>query len=89
MSGAELVIQPNGDVRMIYSELIDSASLGRTKIVRGSHVEPSDHGWWADLSPVDGPTLGPFDKRSDALAAEICWLRDHWLVPDSVRHSGT
>lgn len=26
--------------------------------------------WWADLTPCGGPVLGPFAKRSEALAAE-------------------
>ena len=31
-------------------------------------------------SPVGGPTLGPFARRSDALAQETAWLEAHWLV---------
>lgn len=30
--------------------------------------------WWADLSPVNGPLLGPFLSRSSALEAEVEWL---------------
>ena len=30
--------------------------------------------YWADLSPVDGPTLGPFRSRDEAIAAEVAWL---------------
>ena len=38
---------------------------------RASHVEPDADGrWWADLSPVAGPRLGPFEVRSAALDAE-------------------
>jgi hypothetical protein len=41
-------------------------------------VEPDAHGqWWADLSPVRGPTLGPFGIRSRALAAEMAWLEQN------------
>jgi hypothetical protein len=32
-----------------------------------------------DLSPVSGPTLGPFQNRSEALAAERSWLLTNWL----------
>jgi hypothetical protein len=47
-------------------------------IRRASHVEPDDDGqWWADLSPVNGPHLGPFAKRSEALTAESSWLEQH------------
>jgi hypothetical protein len=44
-------------------------------IRRASHVEADKAGrWFADLSPVAGPVLGPFDRRSEALAAEHEWL---------------
>ena len=76
----ELLIHPDGTARCVYYEAIDLATLGKIKIQRGSHVEPNEEGKWiADLSPVDGPTLGPFTTRSDALRAEIAWLHDHWL----------
>ena len=78
----QLVIQPDGAVRCLYEETINLNALGRPVITRGSHVEPDGHGRWsADLSPVNGPTLGPFDRRSDALAAERRWLESHWLSP--------
>jgi len=75
-----LVISPGGEVRCIYSEEIDLRSLGPLSIRRASHVEPSDDGrWLADLGPVGGPVLGPFDLRTEALAAEHTWLEVHWL----------
>ena len=77
----ELIIKPTGDVHCIYAEDVDLHALGQPKITRASHVEPDSTGRWvADLTPVAGPTLGPFDKRTDALAAEVKWLRDHWLA---------
>lgn len=77
----QLLIEPSGAVRAIYTELIDFAALGSPAISRASHVEPDPHGrWWADLSPVNGPLLGPFDCRSLALAAEQSWLETHWLA---------
>ena len=76
----ELVITPSGAVRCIYAEDIDLRELGRPAIARASHAEPDENGfWWADLSPVSGPTLGPFRSRSDALTAEHVWLTSHWL----------
>jgi hypothetical protein len=76
----DLVVRSSGQVRCIYDELIDLNTLGTVAIRRASHVEPDDQGrWWADLKPVDGPTLGPFTLRSDALAAERRWLESHWL----------
>lgn len=77
-----LVVDPAGQVRAIYSEEIELAALGRPVIVRASHVEPTPDGRWsADLRLLLGPLLGPFDRRSEALAAELSWLEEHWLLP--------
>ena len=76
----ELVITAGGLIRCIYDEALDLAALGAVEIRRASAVEPDKHGdWWADLSPVEGPRLGPFRRRSAALAAEVDWLRKHVL----------
>ena len=77
----EIVVSSEGNARFVYSETVDLAPLGKLAISRGSHVEPDDTGKWvADLWPVRGPRLGPFSKRTEALAAELQWLHDHWLV---------
>jgi hypothetical protein len=77
----KLLVKPDGTVKAIYDEAIDLAVLGRPTITRASHIEPtSDGGWLADLTPVGGPVLGPFERRSEALAAESDWLERHWLV---------
>jgi hypothetical protein len=76
----ELIVDPCGQVRCLYDEAIDLAALGPLLITRASHVEPDKHGsWWADLAPVEGPKLGPFHLRSDALDAERDWLELNWL----------
>jgi hypothetical protein len=76
----EIVIDPCGTAMCIYCEDIDLAQLGEVDVSRASWVEPDDHGqWWADLSPVNGPTLGPFHRRSAALDAEVQWLRSNVL----------
>lgn len=76
----EIVIKPDGRLCCLYDETIDLHVFGRLEIRRGSHVEPDENGQWqADLSPVQGPVLGPFDRRSDALAAERRWLELNWL----------
>jgi hypothetical protein len=76
----KLLVQPDGTARAIYDEMIDLAVLGQVTITRASHVEPDEQGrWLADLSPVNGPVLGPFDHRSEALQAECEWLERHWL----------
>ncbi len=82
----QLLIHPNGGVRCIYDESIDLSALGRVQIRRGSHVEPDANGRWvADLTPVHGPTLGPFSQRSKALDAERAWLTANWLLADVPR----
>lgn len=76
-----LVVAPDGMVKAIFAETIDLAALGRPTIARASHVEPDAEGrWLADLRPVGGPVLGPFDLRSEALGAEVAWLEAHWLT---------
>ncbi|MCH7725882.1 MAG: hypothetical protein IH991_05290 [Planctomycetes bacterium] len=75
-----LVIKPDGSVRCLYDEAVDLSSLGSLTIQRGSHVEPDATGrWLANLAPVDGPVLGPFNRRSEALSAEREWLEQNWL----------
>jgi hypothetical protein len=77
----DLVVSNSGQVRCIYSDSIPLSHLGKLSITRASHVESNSVGqWMADLSPVDGPLLGPFEFRTDALAAEVDWLRKHWLL---------
>ncbi len=77
----QLVIKPSGDVTCLYDEALDLPALGVLQIRRGSHVEPDEMGsWWADLSPVQGPKLGPFRCRSQALDAEVTWLEANWLT---------
>ena len=62
-------------------EKLDLAALGTMEIRRASHVEPDAVGaWWADLSPVGGPKLGPHTRRSAALEAELTWLQQNLLA---------
>ena len=78
----QLVIASNGIIRCLYDEQLDLQTLGQVNIQRGSHVEPTPDGnWTADLSPVNGPVLGPYALRTDALHAERQWLEQHWLIP--------
>ena len=74
----ELIINPGGMVRCVYGEEVDLQAIGQLHIRRASQVEPDNLGqWWADLSPVGGPRLGPYPSRSQALAAEVRWLDRH------------
>ncbi|WP_040352126.1 hypothetical protein [Blastopirellula marina] len=80
----QIIIKPNGTVRCLYDEVIDLRALGRLAIARGSHVEPeADSSWVVDLAPVNGPHLGPFSQRSEALTAERIWLEANWLSVDT------
>ena len=85
----QLVITPEGTGRCVYGEEIDLHALGRLAIARGSHVEPGNDGrWYADLSPVEGPCLGPFNRRTAALVAEVNWLESNWLTRPSLASGG-
>lgn len=76
----QIVIHPDGSLCSIYDESIDLAALGRLSIRRASHVEADEHGvWWADLAPVGGPRLGPFDRRSEALNGERNWIESRLI----------
>jgi hypothetical protein len=77
----QFVIDAQGRIRCLYDEAIDLHALGELTIVRGSHVEPTASGQWlVNLAPVHGPTLGPFQLRSQALQAEQAWLEQNWLT---------
>ena len=74
----DLFIAPGGVVTAIYAETIDLEAIGKSTISRASHVEPDESGhWFAQI--VNGPNLGPFAKRSEALTAEINWLTENRL----------
>lgn len=75
----KLYVRPDGSAQCMYddAEPIALKELGGIDIKRASNVEPAplDKGKWiADLAPIGGPTLGPFDTRREALAAEIAWV---------------
>ena len=78
----DLIVEPSGRTRCVYSDEIPLREFGQVRIERASHVEPNEQGdWIADLSPVSGPMIGPFQNRTDAIKAEVQWLRDYWLLP--------
>jgi hypothetical protein len=78
----KILILADGTAKCLYAEELDLHALGQLSIQRGSHVEPTEEGHWiADLSPTNGPVLGPFPSRSMALDAEREWLEQNWLVP--------
>jgi hypothetical protein len=77
----KLLVRTDGTAQAVYDEMIDLTVLGRLSITRASHVEPDQESrWQADLTPVGGPVLGPFDRRSEALKAERVWLEHYCLT---------
>jgi hypothetical protein len=76
-----LSIDANGTIRCLYTEALDLDAIGQSETVRASRVEPGPDGqWYADMAPVGGPVLGPFEKRSLALTAEVDWLEENVLT---------
>ena len=73
-----IVVDPSGRVRAIYTENLDLRSLGRAEIRCASHVEPD-----ADRS-LDGRLVSGWRSRPRALrlptyrlAAVFAWLKAH------------
>lgn len=87
----DIIIDANGNMRFIHNDdLSGLLDHGYATIERASHVEPYDGSggepfaakfpgvWWtADMGPSDGPVLGPFKTRAEALAAEVAWLKQN------------
>lgn len=71
-----IIIKPNGTIRHIYDERIDLSRIGIAKIQRASHVEPEGLLWKAYFPEI---VIGPFQKRSEALRAEISYIENHLL----------
>lgn len=77
----ELVITPDGSIRFLWNDaLAPLLTEGDASLFRASQVEPIGTHWFADLALVNGPLLGPFPLRADALAAEAAWLNAHFLT---------
>lgn len=74
----------NGQMRYIYNDgLIGLMKQGNHKTQRASHVEPCETGWSADLTPVNGPVIGPYETRQEALDAEVKWLEENKIpIPE-------
>lgn len=72
-------ISPEGRVQFIWSDKLQPLfAAGVGTISRASHVEPTADGQWtADMGPVNGPVLGPYPVRGEALAAEVSWLNQN------------
>lgn len=73
---SHIVVEPNGTVLLIYEDdLRGLLANGKAEIKRVSSVEPTVDGrWTADLSPINGPVLGPYETRAEALESEVKYL---------------
>lgn len=60
-------------------DLVELIAETEGTVERASHVEPEAGGWVADLAPVGGPRLGPYDLRVTAVQEEVQWLRANVL----------
>lgn len=72
----KILVKPDGTTVFLYNDkLRPLMAEGKSEIKRASHVEPTKDGKWeADMSPVGGPVLGPFETREEALKEEVKWL---------------
>lgn len=78
-----LTVDAAGTVQFIYDdELVELIGEGQSQTRRASTVEPVFGGWAADMSLLTGgcgPVLGPYLRRSEALAAEVAWIKANVL----------
>jgi hypothetical protein len=74
-----IAIAQDASVKFIHNDAMFLAlkEEGTATVQRASHVEPTVDGLWeADMSPVNGPLLGPYTTRQEALDKEILWLEE-------------
>ena len=68
----QIIVKPTGVFISVYDDAFDYGDFCKPQIRRVSQIEPDDSGGWiADLSPINGPKLGSFDKRNEAIEAEL------------------
>lgn len=79
MTTHRIRISDGGRLQFVYDDVLHTAlsDTGRAEVRRASDVEWWANGWQADLEPVGGPVLGPFETRQAALDAERAWLAEH------------
>jgi len=80
MSGTKLMIDTNGNVHSLYTDLIDLSQLGKMKVSRASNVEfDNDTQTWSVKLASTGEVISPpegFKTRPEALNFEVKYLQD-------------
>lgn len=89
---AAFVSEAVGNANMIAraSHVDASHNLARARLceLRDRGVTPKPTDWWADMSPVRGPLLGPFVTRTQALEAETAYLYANNIpLPEEATHA--
>lgn len=77
-----IIVSKTGEIRFIHDDDLLEAfkETGIVTTRRASQVEPTAGGQWtADLRAVNGPVLGPFQRRDAALQEEVNWLRQNQI----------
>lgn len=76
MSGTELFIQPDGQIKCLYTDLIDLSRFGKLHVERASHVEFDDiKQTWTVRLAGSGKVIGDgFESRQEALDFEVDYL---------------
>ena len=88
---SHIIIENDGTIRFLYDYNSEKGKLfsdelvsyGTSNIERRSHINPkvTENGvkFFVDLSPSNGPELGPFETRQEAIEAEEDWINSNWL----------
>lgn len=86
MSQKIITVKPDGSMEFVYNDKLRGLiKQGEAKITRASTIEPGDPSlgqdplrWYATM--FDGPVLGPFETREQALAEEEEWINKNLLT---------
>lgn len=79
----EVIVNEDGSIVFIHNDDLHDLLLSafpQMETRRASHVEPDARGGWSvDASPLLGKStiIANRNRRDDAIAAEIDWLKKH------------
>lgn len=80
-STMHILVTNSGSIQFIHSDELFNAlkDIGTPSIRRASNVEPTDDSLWT-ATMRDGVIIGPFDSRTEALAAEVALLESRMFA---------